>query len=219
MKNSVYACIRCACAVWLGVLAMEYGALGAECRPKTAYGNPPVIGLKIPEAELDAYYRGEIKKIRLSDYRGKWLVLFFYPADFTFVCPTELKEMSAYYDKFRKAGAEVLSVSTDSVYVHRAWAEHNEDIRKIAYPMLSDRPGKLSRAMGVYVEERGVALRASFVVDPDGKIIACEIHDESIGRSATELLRKLDAAIAVRESDGGFCPANWNAGDALIKPK
>jgi peroxiredoxin len=179
----------------------------------------PLIGGKIPGYELDAFHKGEIKKIKLDSYKKKWLILFFYPADFTFVCPTELKEMQEYYEKFKKAGAEVISISTDSVYVHQAWAEHHEDIKKIAYPMASDRSGRLSRALGVFVEEKGIAIRASFVVDPDGKITAYEIHDESIGRSASELFRKLEAAIAIRASDGGLCPANWTTGKEMIKPK
>ncbi|HPA73447.1 MAG TPA: peroxiredoxin [Spirochaetota bacterium] len=179
----------------------------------------PLIGHTVTDRELDAYHNGEMKKIRLSRYRGKWLILFFYPADFTFVCPTELKDMSEHYEKFRKAGAEVVSVSTDSVFVHQAWAGQHEDIKKIRYPMASDRPGTLSRALGIYDAAKGVSVRASFIVDPEGKIVAVEMTDEAIGRSAAELLRKLEAAVAVRESDGGFCPANWHAGEEMITPK
>lgn len=179
----------------------------------------PVIGEKMPRFELESFQKGKIGKVKSSDYKGKWLILFFYPADFTFVCPTELKEMTEYYKAFRGAGAEVLAISTDSVYVHKAWHEHNADVKKIPFPMLSDRAGKLARALGTYLEEKGVSIRASFVVDPDGVIVACEFHDESIGRSAPELLRKLEAAVAVRDSDGGFCPAGWKPGDRMIKPK
>ncbi len=179
----------------------------------------PYIGKPIPDRELDVYHRGKIGKIRTSRYRGKWLILFFYPADFTFVCPTELKDMSEHYAKFRKAGAEVVSISTDSVYVHRAWAEQNEDIKKIPYPMASDRPGLLSRELGTYDAAKGVSVRASFIVSPEGNIVAYELTDEAIGRSATDLLRKLEAAVAVRESDGGFCPANWHAGEDMITPR
>jgi peroxiredoxin len=177
----------------------------------------PLIGKKVPPLELDAFHNDRITRIKLSDYRGKWLILFFYPADFTFVCPTELRELSEFYDRFKKAGAEILSVSTDSVYVHKAWHEQNEAVKMVRYPMLSDRSGKLSRALGTYVADKGLSVRASFVVDPEGKIIAYEIHDESIGRSAAELLRKLQAAIAVREHEGDFCPAAWNPGDEMIK--
>ncbi|TAL34783.1 MAG: redoxin domain-containing protein [Spirochaetes bacterium] len=178
-----------------------------------------LIGSAFPGLELDAFHKGALKKVKLADFRGKWLVVIFYPADFSFVCPTELREMADSYDQFRKAGAEVVSVSTDSVYAHRAWAEQNEDIKKIAYPMLSDQAGRLSRALGVYAEDRGIAMRASFVVSPEGTIVACEMHDEAIGRSAAELLRKLEAAVAVRESDGGFCPASWRPGQKMVKPK
>lgn len=177
----------------------------------------PMIGMKIPALELDAFHNGRITRIKLSDFRGKWLILFFYPADFTFVCPTELRELAEFYDRFKKAGAEILSVSTDSVYVHKAWHEQNEAVKMVKYPMISDRSGKLSRAMGTYVADKGLSVRASFVVDPEGRIIAYEVHDESIGRSASELLRKLQAAIAVREHEGDFCPAAWNPGDEMIK--
>ncbi|MCX7678884.1 MAG: peroxiredoxin [Spirochaetes bacterium] len=177
------------------------------------------IGKKIPSFQFEVYQKGQISTLALSTLKGKWIVLFFYPADFTFVCPTELKDMSDHYEKFIKAGAEIISISTDSVHVHRAWAQQHEDIKKIAFPMASDRAGKFSRLMGVYDEEKGVSMRASFIVDPDGKIVAVEMTDEAIGRNAAELLRKLEAAIAVRESDGGFCPANWHRGEELIRPK
>jgi len=179
----------------------------------------PYPGSTIPDTTMKAFHNGEITTIRLSQYAGKWLILFFYPSDFTFVCPTELKEMSDYYPRFQKAGAEVISISTDSVYVHRAWARDHNDIREIKYPMASDRPGTLSKALGVYDPSKGISVRASFIVDPDGNIVACEMTDESIGRSASELLRKLEAAIAVRQGDGGFCPANWHTGDEMIHPE
>ncbi len=177
----------------------------------------PLLGLKIPDYELDAFHNGKITSIKLSNFKGKWLILFFYPADFTFVCPTELKEMSKYYKDFKDTDAEVLAISTDSVFVHRAWHKHNKDVNTVQYPMLSDRSGKLSRTLGIYVEDKGYSVRASFVVDPQGKIVAYEVHDDTIGRSTEELLRKLDAIIAVRKNDGSFCPANWHEGDSLIK--
>lgn len=204
------------CAIWIA------GCGEVPSRPDgQAPGgtSAPYIGITVPDLELEAWQDGAIKKIRLSRYHGKWLILFFYPADFTFVCPTELKEMSEHYARFKKAGAEVISVSTDSVHVHRAWAGQHEDIKKIQYPMASDRPGKLSRALGVYDEARGLSVRASFIINPEGKIVAVEMTDDAIGRSAAELLRKLEAAVAVRESDGGFCPANWHTGDEMITPK
>lgn len=204
------------------IIIISSGCSGKSDLPVTlAQTTPPFlqIGRQIPDLELEAYQTGNMKKIRLSQYRGKWLILFFYPADFTFVCPTELKDMSDHYAKFRKAGAEVVSVSTDSVFVHRAWADQHEDIKKIQYPMASDRPGKLSRMMGTYDDNKGISIRASFIINPEGRIVAVEMTDEAIGRSAAELLRKLEAAVAVRDSDGGFCPANWHTGDEMITPK
>lgn len=176
------------------------------------------INQEVPSMELEAYHGNEIKKLHLNDYRGKWLILFFYPADFTFVCPTELGEMADLYEEFKKADAEVLSVSTDTVFVHKAWHDESETIGKIAFPMVADPTGKLSRQMGVYIEDEGVALRGSFVIDPDGVLKAFEIHDNSVGRSAAELLRKLQAAKFVREHGGEVCPANWKPGGDTLKP-
>ena len=118
-------------------------------------------------------------------------MLVFYPADFTFVCPTELKEMAEHYPEFQAAGAEVMSISTDTVFVHKAWHDESAAIKKIAFPMLADPTGNMCRAFGTYIESEGLSLRGSFIIDPDGVLKAYEIHDNSIGRSARELLRKL----------------------------
>lgn len=174
-----------------------------------------IIGKQISWTELDAFHNGKISKINLADYKGKWIILFFYPADFTFVCPTELKELSDYYPEFRNNGAEVFSISTDSAYVHRAWQKDNPLLKDIKFPMLSDRAGNLSRSLGVYNDSTGTAIRAVFIVDPDGRIVAAEYTHDSIGRNAGEILRKLDAAIAVR-SGGGLCPAGWTEGGKMI---
>jgi len=176
------------------------------------------LGTTVPDIELDAYHDSKIIKVRTGSFKGKWLVLFFYPGDFTFVCPTELKELAANHDAFKKAGAEIISVSTDSVYVHRAWHKHDKSISMIKYPMASDRTGALSKSLGAHDPRTGQSLRASFIIDPDGKIIACEYHDDSIGRNAEELLRKLLAAKAVRESEGDFWPGGWKPGAKLINP-
>jgi len=176
------------------------------------------IGHRIPDFELDAYVGDEIQKIRLSDSKGKWLVLVFYPADFTFVCPTELQEIARLYPKFKAEGAEVMSVSTDTVFVHKAWHDHSPAIRQIAYPMVADPSGNLCREFGTLIEEEGLSLRGSFIVDPDGVLKAFELHDNSIGRSGAELLRKLQAAKFVREHGGEVCPANWQPGDKTLKP-
>lgn len=170
-----------------------------------------------PIFEAEAFHNNEIKRISLDQYRGKWVILFFYPKDFTFVCPTELGEMADKYEEFLKLGAEVISISTDSTYVHKAWKDSSETIKKIKFPMLSDPTGAISKAYGTYIYEEGVSLRGSFVIDPDGILKAYEIHDNSIGRSADELLRKLQAAKFTREHGGEVCPANWKPGDKTLK--
>jgi len=177
------------------------------------------IGEKIPEMELEALQGSEIRKIQLSDYRGKWIVLIFYPADFTFICPTELKEVAELYGEFRKMNAEVMSVSTDTVFVHKAWHETSPSINKVEFPMLADPTGKLCRDFGTYIGKEGISLRGSFIVDPDGILKAFELHDNSIGRNAKELLRKLQAASFVRESKGTkVCPASWVPGKDALTP-
>jgi len=176
------------------------------------------VGHKINDFECEAYHDNDIKKIRLSAYEGKWLVLLFYPADFTFICPTELEDAAERYDEFKKAGAEILSVSADTAYVHKAWHDQSPSIQKIRYPMVADPAAKLCRYFGTYIEENGISLRASFIVDPDGVLRAYEVHDNSIGRSAEELLRKLQAAVFVRGHEGEVCPANWRPGKKTLKP-
>lgn len=174
----------------------------------------------IPDFNLEAYVKGDrIEKIKLSDYTGKWLVLLFYPADFTFVCPTELESAAQYYDEFKKAGAEIVSVSTDRAYVHKAWHDTSKAIAKIKYPMLSDPSGAMCRAFGTYMEKEGESLRGSFIIDPDQKLIACELNNNSIGRNIEEILRKLQAAKFVRDNKGVLvCPANWKPGAKTLKP-
>lgn len=176
------------------------------------------IGEKVADMEMEVFHEGEVKKVKLSDYSGKWLVLIFYPADFTFVCPTELEDMAKHYAQFREAGAEVISISTDTVFVHKAWKDNSEAIKKIEYPMGADPTGKICREFGTYIEDEGLSLRGSFIIDPDRVLKAFEVHDNSIGRSAKELLRKLRAADFVRKSDGIVCPANWEPGAETLKP-
>ena len=176
------------------------------------------IGQQIPDMEFEAFHDEAIKKVRLSDYKGKWLVLLFYPADFTFICPTELEEAAHYYEEFKKTDAEVLSVSTDTVFVHKAWHDASPAIQKIKFPMVADPAGRLCREFGTYMEEVGLSLRGSFIVDPDGVLKACEIHDNSIGRSAKEILRKVQAAKFVREHKGEVCPASWEPGKKTLRP-
>jgi peroxiredoxin (alkyl hydroperoxide reductase subunit C) len=176
------------------------------------------VGKQIPDFALQAYHNDDIKTIKLSSYKGKWLILFFYPADFTFVCPTELEELAGLYPDFQKNGAEVLSASTDTHWVHKAWHDESEAIKKITFPMLADPTGELSRAFGTYIEEEGVALRGSYVIDPDGVLQAMEVHADGVGRSAKELLRKFQAAKFVHEHGGQVCPASWQPGDDTLEP-
>jgi peroxiredoxin (alkyl hydroperoxide reductase subunit C) len=180
--------------------------------------NQNIYESEVAQIEFEAFQKEEIKKLKLTDFKDKWLVLVFYPADFTFICPTELEELAENYEEFKKLGAEVLSVSTDTVFVHKAWHDHSPAIKKITYPMVADPAGKLSRAFGTYLEEEGVSLRGSFIIDPDGKLVAYEMHNNSIGRSAEELIRKLQAAIFVREHQGEVCPASWRPGKKTLKP-
>jgi len=178
----------------------------------------PLVGKQLPDITLKAYVNNSFTPISLKDSKGKWLILFFYPADFTFVCPTELVEMAQLYEQFKQEGAEVMSVSTDTEFVHKAWHDNSPTIKQISFPMLADPTGELCRLLGVYIPEEGLALRGTFIIDPDGVIKACEVHDNSIGRNAHELLRKLQAAKFVREHNGEVCPASWQPGAQTLKP-
>lgn len=176
------------------------------------------VGDEIPEIKAQAYHEDEVKDIDLADYRGKWLVLLFYPADFTFVCPTELSEAADNYELFKKEGAEIISVSTDTAFVHKAWHDQSEAIGKIRYPMLADPTGNVCRQFGTYIEEDGLSYRATFIIDPDGIVKSVEMHDNSIGRNIRESLRKLQAAKFVREHEGKVCPASWTPGADTLTP-
>ena len=176
------------------------------------------INDRVEDFELDAFINEDMKKVKLSKLKGKWVILFFYPADFTFVCPTELEELAEHYNEFKKLGAEILSVSTDTVFVHKAWHDHSPAIKKIRYPMIADPTGKLCKYFGTYVDEEGLSLRGTFIIDPDGNLKAYELHDNSIGRNAEEILRKLQAAIHVKNNKGEVCPASWKPGKSTLKP-
>ena len=175
------------------------------------------VGGKIPDMEAEAYHEGDIRKIRLSDYRGKWLVMAFYPADFTFVCPTELEELAENYEEFKASDAEVISISTDTAYVHKAWHDVSEAIGKIRFPMVADPAARICREFGTYMEDEGVSIRATFIINPEGIVKAIEMHDNSIGRSAKEILRKLKAAKYTEEHPGEVCPASWEPGKKTLK--
>ncbi len=176
------------------------------------------INQAAPDFNEEALIADKFKKISLAEYKGKWVVLFFYPADFTFVCPTELAELADNYDQFKKLNTEVISVSRDTVFVHKAWHNHSSMIKKIAYPMLADPAGRVCKAYETLIEEEGLSLRATFLIDPEGIIKAYEFHDNSIGRSIEELLRKLQAAQYVKEHKGEVCPMSWKPGSKTLKP-
>jgi len=178
----------------------------------------PIINSQLPEFKVEAFHNGAFKTITNQDVLGKWAVFFFYPADFSFVCPTELVDMAEKYDQLEAMGVEIYSVSTDSHYVHKAWHDTSESIRKIKYPMLADPTGYLSRSFGVMIEEDGMSYRGTFLINPEGKVKIAEIHDNGIGRDAAELLRKIEAAQFVATHDGEVCPAKWKKGQETLKP-
>jgi peroxiredoxin 2/4 len=157
-----------------------------------------------------------VKSLSLSDYRGKWLIFFWYPLDFTFVCPTEITALSDRLEEFTEVGAEVLGASTDSVYSHRAWmrtARTDNGIEGTAYPLLSDMTHNIARSYGVLIEEKGIALRGLFIIDPDGVLQYATINNLNIGRSVDETLRVLQGL-----QSGGLCPSDWKPGQKNIKP-
>ncbi|MCF6276400.1 MAG: redoxin domain-containing protein [Candidatus Magasanikbacteria bacterium] len=175
--------------------------------------------MQLPDLSVNIFHENKLEdNVELSKFKGKWLVLFFYPADFTFVCPTELTELADKYKEFKSLNAEILSISTDTSFTHKAWHDSSPSIAKIQYPMGADTSGKLCKQMGTYLEDEGLSLRATIIVDPEGFIKTYELHDNSIGRSADELLRKLQAAIFVDEHNGMVCPASWKPGKETLTP-
>ncbi|WP_169567873.1 alkyl hydroperoxide reductase subunit C [Sneathiella limimaris] len=177
-----------------------------------------IINKSIPEFTTDAFHDGELKTVTSDDVKGKWSIFVFYPADFTFVCPTELEDMAKHYDELKALGVEVYSVSTDTHFAHAAWHASSDAIGKIKFPMLGDPTGKISRGFDVMIEEDGLALRGTFLADPDGIIKVAEIHDLGIGRSAKDMVRKVKAAQYVAANDGEVCPAAWEEGQETLTP-
>lgn len=177
-----------------------------------------LINTKVPDFKVQAYHNDKFVEVTEKDLKGKWSILFFYPADFTFVCPTELGDLADQYPKLKEMGVEVYSVSTDTHFVHKAWHDASETIKKIKFPMLADPTGYLSRAFGVHIEEAGLAYRGTFLINPEGQIKLAEVHDNSIGRNADELVRKAQAAQYVASHAGEVCPAKWRPGEKTLKP-
>jgi peroxiredoxin (alkyl hydroperoxide reductase subunit C) len=175
-----------------------------------------LVGLPAPDFEMESTKNLETlaEKVKLSDYRGKWLVLFFYPLDFTFVCPTEITALSDRYEEFADLDCEILGVSTDSKYSHRAWIRtprSENGLGDIKFPLGADTTHKVSRDYGVLIEEEGIALRGLFIIDPEGIVRYQVVTDLNVGRSVDETLRVLQALQA-----GGLCPANWKPGEKLL---
>ena len=177
-----------------------------------------IINTQIKPFNATAFHNGEFIPVTDEDVKGKWSIFFFYPADFTFVCPTELGDLANHYAKLQQLGVEVYSVSTDTHFTHKAWHDTSDTIKKINYPMIGDPTGTISRNFDVMIEEEGLALRGTFVIDPEGNIKVAEVHDLGIGRDAKELVRKVQAAQYVAEHDGEVCPAAWQSGEATLAP-
>ncbi len=177
-----------------------------------------LINTEVLPFKATAYKNGEFIEVTNNDLKGKWSVVFFYPADFTFVCPTELGDLADNYAEFQKLGVEIYGVSTDTHFTHKAWHDTSDTIRKIQYPLIGDPTGTITRNFGVMIEEAGLADRGTFVIDPEGKVQIVEINAGGIGRDATELLRKVKAAQYVAAHPGEVCPAKWNEGEKTLKP-
>ena len=177
-----------------------------------------LIGKEIQDFKTQAFIKDEFKEITKQDLLGKWNVFFFYPADFTFVCPTELEDLANKYNEFKNINCEIYSVSCDTHFVHKAWHDTSKTIKKIQYPMLADPTGKLTRDFEVMIEEEGLALRGTFIVNPEGKIVAYEVIAGNVGRNADELLRRVQASQFVYEHGDEVCPAKWKPGEKTLKP-
>jgi peroxiredoxin len=177
-----------------------------------------LINTEIKPFSTTAYRNGEFVPVTDGDLRGQWSVVFFYPADFTFVCPTELGDLADNYADFQALGVEVYSASTDTHFTHKAWHDTSDTIGKIRYTMLGDPTATIARNFDVLRDNEGLADRATFLIDPDGIIQVVEQTAEGIGRNATELLRKVKAAQYVRSHPGEVCPAKWEEGDATLAP-
>ena len=177
-----------------------------------------LINREIVDFKVQAYVNNDFKEVTKQDVLGKWSVFFFYPADFTFVCPTELEDLANKYEDFKKIGCEIYSVSCDTHFVHKAWHDVSKTIQKLQYPMLADPTHALCINFDVLIEEAGQAERGTFVVNPEGKIAAYEISAGNVGRNAEELLRKVQALQFVAEHGDEVCPAKWQPGAETLKP-
>jgi len=177
-----------------------------------------LINTQVKPFKASAYHNGKFVDLTEASLQGKWSVFVFYPADFTFVCPTELEDLANNYAEFQKMGVEIYGISTDTHFAHKAWHDTSDSIKKVQYPLIGDPTTVLSRNFEVLIEEEGLALRGTFVINPEGQIKVLEVHDNGIGRDASELLRKVKAAQYVAAHPGEVCPAKWTEGAATLKP-
>ncbi|KJZ16566.1 MULTISPECIES: alkyl hydroperoxide reductase subunit C [Halomonas] len=177
-----------------------------------------LINTEVKPFKATAYHNGEFVDVSSDDMKGQWSIVFFYPADFTFVCPTELGDLADNYEEFKKLGVEIYSVSTDTHFTHKAWHDSSETIGKLQFPMIADPTLTISRNFEVLIEEDGLAERGTFVIDPEGKIQIVEINAGNIGRNAEELLRKVKAAQYVAAHPNEVCPAKWKEGEETLAP-
>ncbi|MDO4569800.1 MAG: alkyl hydroperoxide reductase subunit C [Planctomycetia bacterium] len=177
-----------------------------------------LIQKEVADFSVQAYHEGAFKEVKKGDILGHWSVFFFYPADFTFVCPTELEDLANKYGEFQKIGCEIYSVSCDSHFVHKAWHDASKTIQKIQYPMLADPTGALARDFDVMIESAGMAERGTFIVNPEGKIVGYEVIAGNVGRNADELLRRVQASQFVAQHGDEVCPAKWQPGAETLKP-
>ncbi|MBR0165147.1 MAG: peroxiredoxin [Lachnospiraceae bacterium] len=177
-----------------------------------------LIGKEVSDFTAQMYVGNDFKEVSKKDLKGKWSVFFFYPADFTFVCPTELEDLQNNYEEFKKLGCEIYSVSCDTHFVHKAWHDHSEKIGKLTYPMIADPTQAIARDFEVLIESSGLAERGTFIINPDCRIVGYEVNDGNVGRNAEELLRKVKAFQFVHEHGDQVCPAKWQPGAETLKP-
>lgn len=176
------------------------------------------INKEVSDFKVQAFYQNDFTEVTKEDLMGKWSVFFFYPADFTFVCPTELEDLQNKYAEFQKIGCTIYSISCDTHFVHKAWHQESERISKIEYPMIADPTAALAKDFDVYIEESGLSERGTFIINPEGKIVAYEVSAGNVGRNADELLRKVQALQFVHEHGDEVCPAKWQPGEETLKP-
>ena len=181
-----------------------------------------LINTSIKAFSTKAYHAkdefGEFIDITEQDLQGHWSIIFFYPADFTFVCPTELSDLADHYEQLKKLNVEVYAISTDTHFSHKAWHDSSESIKKIKFPMIGDPTGVLARNFDVMIEEEGLALRGTFIINPEGKIKTIEVNDLGIGRAAADLVRKVQAAQYIESNPNEVCPASWKPGTETLEP-